>query len=286
MSIRAFLFYICIMLSDSPIGIFDSGFGGLTVFKSIKERLSDHDFIYLGDNARAPYGDRSHQTVYEFTLEAVEWLMKQGCPLIILACNTASAKALRDIQQKDLPRLGADKRVLGVIRPTAEVIGEYSQTGTVGILGTKGTVSSGSYLMEINKFYPELNVYQQACPLWVHMIEHYLYDTDIVENIVKKDLKKLLSQSDEIDTVLLGCTHYPILQEQIDRNLPKGIRSISQGDIVADSLVDYLHRHPEMDERITKKGSMQFFTTDSPDNFDEQATRFFGQTVSSKNVHL
>lgn len=286
MSIRAFLFYICIMLGDSPIGIFDSGFGGLTVFRSIKERLPDHDFIYLGDNARAPYGDRSHQTVYEFTLEAVEWLMKQGCPLIILACNTASAKALRDIQQKDLPTLGADKRVLGVIRPTAEVIGEYSQTGTVGILGTKGTVSSGSYLMEINKFYPELNVYQQACPLWVHMIEHYLYDTDIVEKIVKKDLKKLLSQSDEIDTVLLGCTHYPILQEQIDRNLPKGIRSISQGDIVAESLVDYLYRHPEMDERITKKGSMQFFTTDSPDNFDEQATRFFGQTVSSKNVHL
>lgn len=286
MSIRAFLFYICIMQGNHPIGIFDSGFGGLTVFKSIKEKLPDYDYIYLGDNARAPYGDRSHETVYEFTLEAVEWLMKQGCPLIILACNTASAKALRNIQQKDLPRLGADKRVLGVIRPTAEVIGEYSKTGSVGILGTKGTVSSGSYLLEIEKFYPNLNVYQQACPLWVHMIEHYLYDTDIVENIVKKDLEKLLEQSHDIDTVLLGCTHYPILQEQINRYLPHGVRSIAQGDIVADSLVDYLQRHPEMEQQLTKKGNMQFFTTDSPDNFDEQATRFFGQQVHSEHLHL
>src|SRR5471030_2695957 len=248
------------MQPGKPIGIFDSGYGGLTVFRSIFQQLPGYDYIYLGDTARAPYGNRSFQSIHQYTWECVQWLFAQGCPLVILACNTASAKALRTIQQLDLKNEDPSKRVLGVIRPTAEVIGNYTKTKEIGVLGTKGTVQSGSYLIEIDHFFPDVKVYQQACPLWVPLIENGEYDKPGADYFVASYLDQILAQSANIDTILLACTHYPLLQEKIKAYLPGHIQIISQGDIVAKSLIDYLTRHPEMENKLTKGGTQQFFT--------------------------
>ncbi|RYU91102.1 glutamate racemase [Mucilaginibacter terrigena] len=275
------------MLPGSPIGVFDSGIGGLTVFRSIVEQLPGYDYVYLGDNGRAPYGNRSFNTIHQYTWECVQWMFKQGCPLVILACNTASAKALRTIQQQDMPKANADKRVLGVIRPTAEVIGSYTKTKQIGVLGTKGTVQSGSYLLEIEHFAPELKVYQQACPLWVPLIENGEYNKPGADYYVQLYLDQLMQQSPDIDTILLACTHYPLLQEKIKAHLPAHINVVAQGDIVATSLVDYLQRHPEMEQRLTKTGHRDFYTTidDTPD-FDHHASQFFGNEVKSEFVDV
>ncbi|MDB5007275.1 MAG: murI [Mucilaginibacter sp.] len=270
------------MVNNKPIGIFDSGYGGLTVFRSIFQELPQHDYIYLGDTARAPYGNRSFQTIHQYTWECVQWLFKQGCPLVILACNTASAKALRTIQQQDLKNEDPSKRVLGVIRPTAEVIGDYTKTNEIGVLGTKGTVQSGSYPIEIGHFFPDLKVYQQACPLWVPIIENGEHDKPGADYFVKKYLEQLLAQSPDIDTLLLACTHYPLLQEKIRQFVPANIQIVSQGDIVAKSLVDYLQRHPEMDDKLTKNSTQHFFTTtDDTADFDHYAEIFFSAPVKS-----
>jgi glutamate racemase len=270
------------MLHNKPIGIFDSGYGGLTVFRSIFQQLPGYDYIYLGDTARAPYGNRSFQTIHQYTWECVQWLFEQGCPLVILACNTASAKALRTIQQKDLQNEDPSKRVLGVIRPTAEVIGDYTKTKEIGVLGTKGTVQSGSYKIEIRHFFPDIKVHQQAAPLWVPLIENGEYDKPGADYFVKKYLDQILAQSANIDTILLGCTHYPLLQEKIKAYLPGHIQIISQGDIVAKSLIDYLTRHPEMENKLTKGGTQQFFTTtDDTADFDHYAEIFFSGPVKS-----
>ena len=275
------------MADKQPIGIFDSGYGGLTVFRSIEKLLPNYDFIYLGDNARAPYGNRSFNTIHQYTLEGVQALFDLGCPLVILACNTASAKALRTIQQRDLPNIDPTKRVLGVIRPTAEVIGNFSGSKEIGVLGTKGTVQSGSYLMEINHFFPEVKVYQQACPLWVPLIENAEYDQPGADYFVKKYLDQVLAQSDKIDTLLLACTHYPLLKAKIEVYLPDHIRVVPQGDIVAASLVDYLHRHPEMVSRLSKRSTQRFFTTsDDTMDFDHHASLFYGEPVRSEFMPL
>lgn len=273
-------------MSHSPIGIFDSGYGGLTVFRSIAEKLPQYDYIYLGDNARAPYGTRSFETVYQYTLECVQWLFEQGCPLVILACNTASAKALRNIQQVDLPRQFPDKRVLGVIRPTAEVIGHYTKSKSVGILATPGTVKSESYRLEIEKFFPDITVFQQACPLWVPLIENNAFDTPAASLIIEQDIEKLLNQSKNIDTILLACTHYPVLMSQIKRMLPHPLQIISQGTIVAESLADYLKRHPEMETRLSQNASQSFYTTDDALDFETHAPLFFGSSVHAKHVRI
>src|ERR1700750_421368 len=230
------------MLNNNPIGIFDSGIGGLTVFRSIATQLPGYDYIYLGDNSRAPYGNRSFKTIHQYTWECVQLLFDMGCPLVILACNTASAKALRTIQQQDLQACDPTKRVLGVIRPTAEVIGNYTQTKEIGVLGTKGTVQSESYLIEIGNFFPDLKVHQQACPLWVPLIENGEHDKPGADYFVKEYLDKILAQSPNIDTLLLACTHYPLLLDKINAYLPDHVTAIPQGDIVAASLVDYLKR--------------------------------------------
>lgn len=273
-------------MQSHPIGIFDSGYGGLTVFRSIREKLPQYDYIYLGDNARAPYGNRSFETVYEYTLECVEWLFRMGCPLIILACNTASAKALRTIQQRDLPAQYPEKRVLGVIRPTAEVIGDYTKTRHIGVLGTKGTISSGSYLLEIEHFFPDVTVHQLACPMWVPLIESNEYDGESADYFVKKYLNELFAQSSEIDTVLLACTHYPLLMDKIKKHLPSEVRVVAQGNIVARSLEDYLQRHQEIESRLTQKGNIRFFTTDDPKDFNEHASIFFGSEITAKHLDL
>lgn len=274
------------MSSGKPIGIFDSGIGGLTVFRSIAEQLPGYDYIYLGDNSRAPYGNRSFNTIHQYTWECVQWLFKTDCQLVILACNTASAKALRTIQQQDLMGLDPSKRVLGVIRPTAEVIGDLSITKEIGVLGTTGTVQSESYPIEIKKFFPDLKVYQQACPLWVPLIESGEYEKPGADYLIKQYLDELMAQSANIDTVLLACTHYPLIQDKIEAYLPGNIKVIAQGDIVANSLVDYLQRHPEMEQQLSKNGSKQFFTTDDTTEFDRHASRFFSAQVSSSFVSV
>ena len=269
-----------------PIGVFDSGYGGLTVLKEIVHTLPQYDYLYLGDNARAPYGTRSFETVYEYTLECVQWLFSQGCSLVILACNTASAKALRTIQQTYLPTIDASKRVLGVIRPTAEVLGNYSTTKHIGILATNGTVQSQSYPIEIEKFYPSIQVYQQACPMWVPLIENNEQHTEGANYFIKKDVQNLLQQNATIDTILLACTHYPLLTESIQQLVAKNITILSQGKIVANSLKDYLGRHPEIDNNCSKNQQMQFYTTDSTHDFDNHAINFFGKNVKSSNLSL
>jgi len=275
------------MAGKQPIGIFDSGIGGLTVFRSIAAQLPDYDYIYLGDNSRAPYGNRSFNTIHQYTWECVQSLFQQGCPLIVLACNTASAKALRTIQQKDMKSLDPSKRVLGVIRPTAEVIGEYSNTKEIGVLGTVGTVKSESYLIEIKKFFPDLKVYQQACPLWVPLVESGEYEKPGSDYFIQEYLDELMRQSTHIDTILLACTHYPLLQDKIEEHLPKGIKVIAQGDIVAKSLVDYLKRHPELEQKLTKTGTREFYTTtDDTAEFDHHASRFFSAPVKSTFVSV
>jgi glutamate racemase len=275
------------MRESQPIGIFDSGIGGLTVFRSIAEQLPGYDYVYLGDNSRAPYGNRSFNTIHQYTWECVQWLFKQGCPLVILACNTASAKALRTIQQKDMKVLDASKRVLGVIRPTAEVIGDFSSTKNIGVLGTVGTVRSESYPIEIKKFFPELKVYQQACPLWVPLVESGEYEKPGSDYLIQEYLDQLMTQSPDIDTILLACTHYPLLQDKIKAHLPDNINVIAQGDIVAQSLVDYLQRHPELEQKLSKTGKRRFYTTtDDTVEFDHHASRFFSAPVKSSFVSV
>ena len=273
-------------MNHHPIGIFDSGYGGLTVLRSIVEKLPAYDYIYLGDNARTPYGTRSFETVYHYTLECVQWLFAQGCPLIVLACNTASAKALRTIQQKDLPRIAPQNRVLGVIRPTTEKIGTFTKTKAVGILATKGTVLSDSYVIETKKFFPDTEVYQHACPMWVPLVENNEHSGPGADYFVQKDIHELLSLSGKIDTVLLACTHYPLLSDKIRKYLPSGIQLISQGDIVADSLAGYLKRHSEIENRCSKNASLSFYTTDAPADFDAHAGIFFGKAVKAVHTSL
>lgn len=274
-------------VEKGTIGVFDSGLGGLTVLKEMVKALPGHRFVYLGDNARAPYGPRSFDTVYQYTLEAVSWLFAQGCPLVILACNTASAKALRTIQQRDLPKLkDPGKRVLGVIRPTTEVIGDYTETGHIGILGTQGTIDSGSYLIEIGKAFPEVHVYQQACPDWVPLVESGAYLDDSADATVRACLEQLAAKSEKIDTLLLACTHYPLLMPRIRKMLPAQVQVVSQGQIVAESLVAYLKRHPEMASRLAQEQGISFFTTGSLDQFNDQAAAFWGSAVEAQRALL
>lgn len=277
-------------LSDStlhkPIGIFDSGYGGLTVFKAIAEKLPGYDYIYLGDNSRAPYGNRSFDTVHNYTLQCVKWFFEQGCPLVILACNTASAKALRTIQQKDLPSIAPAHRVLGVIRPTAEIIGKYTRTGKVGVMGTTGTISSDSYKIEIGHFFPDVQVFQQACPMLVPLIENGEQETEGADYFVKKYVDALLAQSPGIDTILLACTHYPLVEARIRKFLPTGIEVISQGQIVADSLANYLDRHAEIETKVSRNGVTRYYTTDDAAEFDMKGSLFRGDIVRSEHVSL
>ena len=273
-------------MASAPIGVFDSGYGGLTILKELKQQLPEYDYIYLGDNARAPYGPRSYDTVYQYTLEAVNWFFKQGCSLVILACNTASAKALRTIQQKDLPKIAPDKRVLGVIRPTTEILGTLSATNQVGILGTTGTIQSDSYPLELAKFFPELQVFQQACPLWVPLIENGEHTHPGADYFVQLYLDQLFAQSSQIDTLLLACTHYPLLADKIKQHLPNGVNLVTQGAIVAQSLAKYLENHPAMAQQCSQQGKLQFYTTDNAEAFEKQASLFFGQKVEAKHTDL
>ena len=270
----------------SPIGIFDSGYGGLTVLKELVNTLPQYDYLYLGDNARAPYGSRSYETVYEYTLECVKALFNQGCELVILACNTASAKALRTIQQKDLPIIAPNKRVLGVIRPTTELLGNFTKTKEVGIFATNGTVNSQSYVIEIKKFFSDIKVFQEACPMWVPLIENNELDGVGANYFVEKHVQQLFQQSQNIDTVVLGCTHYPLLKSLIEKHLPKNVQILTQGSIVANGLKDYLMRHPEMETRLSKNTQQDFFTTDSTELFDIHASLFYGQGMKSKHLNL
>ncbi len=269
-----------------PIGIFDSGYGGLTVFREIAAKLPQYDYIYFGDNARAPYGVRSFDTIYKYTLECVRHLFDMGCHLIILACNTASAKALRTIQQHDLPEYGPGYRVLGVIRPTTEIIGRITHSGHVGIMATTGTVQSESYVLEIHKFFPELKVFQQACPMWVPLIENNEHEGPGADFFVRKYVDELLEQSDKIDTIILGCTHYPLMQNKIRACVPGQIQLLAQGEIVADRLVDYLNRHPELEALCSREGQYTFYTTETPEVFDAKAQWFYGQTIRSRHFEL
>ena len=271
---------------SKKIGVFDSGYGGLTVLKEIVKQLPQYDYLYLGDNARAPYGTRSFETVYEYTLECVKKLFELDCELVLLACNTASAKALRTIQQKDLPTLAPNKRVLGVIRPTTEIVGNYTKTNVVGVLGTSGTISSNSYPIEIEKFYPQLKVVQEACPMWVPLVENNEFEGEGADYFIQKNLHSLLEKGKDIDTIILGCTHYPLLINKIKKYLPEGIKLISQGEIVATSLIDYLNRHSEIELQLSKGKSIQYLTTDSSENFDKAASIFVGEKIHSKHIDL
>ncbi len=270
----------------NPIGVFDSGYGGLTVLREFLAKLPEYDYIYLGDNARAPYGNRSFHTVYEYTLQAVEWLFSQGCHLVILACNTASAKALRSIQQNDLQRFDSGRRVLGVIRPSVEAIHEYTSSRHVGVLGTIGTVLSNSYPLEINKLHDDIVVYQHACPMWVPLIENDEYLSPGADYFIQKDLNALVSQSDEMDTIILGCTHYPLIADRIAHFLPSHKKIISQGNIVAEKLADYLQRHPEMERKCSKNKTRRFVTTDSVESFELRGAKFLGESFSAEQIHL
>jgi len=273
-------------MNKNPIGVFDSGYGGLTVLKEICKLLPEYDFIYLGDNARAPYGPLPFKTVYEYTLQAVEWFFEQGCPLVILACNTASAKALRTIQQNDLPNLDSSKRVLGVIRPTSEIINKFSSSKHIGILATVGTVQSNSYVLEIQKFHPEIVVSQLASPQWVNLVESGKQDSTEADEPVKNNIKNLLDMDDKIDCILLACTHYPLLLNKIKQFVPANITIISQGEIVADSLKKYLNNHQKLDDLCSKTKKRLFFTTGDEINFNEHASSFFGEPVTAGKINL
>lgn len=275
-----------ISAKTGPIGVFDSGYGGLTILRQMRQMLPQYDYLYLGDNARAPYGPRSFDIVYQFTLEAVEKLFSRGCQLVILACNTASAKALRSIQQKDLPRIDPERRVLGVIRPTAECIGTITQTRHVGIFATVGTIKSESYVMEINKIYPDIHVTGEPCPMWVPLIENNEYDSPGADYFVEKRIGNLLRRDPEIDSIILGCTHYPLLLDKILKYAPRGVRIIPQGEYVANSLKNYLQRHPEMDARCSKGGQCHYLTTESTDKFQESAQMFLHENVDVEKVTL
>ncbi|MBD5262282.1 MAG: glutamate racemase [Bacteroides sp.] len=273
-------------ISLGPIGVFDSGYGGLTILRELRKRLPEYDYLYFGDNARAPYGSRSFEVIYRYTLEAVRELFARGCPLVILACNTASAKALRSIQQNDLPGIDPTRRVLGVIRPTVEILDRVTVSGHVGVLGTPGTVASESYVMETEKLFPDMKVAQQACPLWVPIVENSEADGDGADYFVKKYIEELMARDPEIDTFVLACTHYPLLIDKIRRYAPAGVRILEQGRLVADSLKDYLRRHPEMERRLGKSGTVEFLTSENPDKFDSLASVFTHQKVKSRRCAL
>lgn len=272
--------------NPGPIGVFDSGYGGLTILHGIRQRLPEYDFMYLGDNARAPYGSRSFEVVYQFTRQAVLRLFSMGCQLVILGCNTASAKALRSIQQRDLPQWDENRRVLGIIRPTAEVIGQLTTSRHVGLLATPGTILSGSYEMEIAKLFPDIKLSGVGCPLWASIVEANEADSPGADYFVKKRIDMLMRKDPEIDAVILGCTHYPLLMSSIVKHVPTGVRIIPQGEYVANSLRDYLNRHTAMDERLTKNGTCQYFTTESEDKFEETAQIFLHEKVNVKHVDL
>ena len=272
--------------APGPIGIFDSGYGGLTILHGIRQLLPEYDYLYLGDNARTPYGTRSFEVVYEFTRQAVIKLFEMGCHLVILGCNTASAKALRSIQQNDLPSWDADRRVLGVIRPTAEVIGSLTHNRHVGIFATEGTIKSESYNMEIQKLYPDIQVSGVACPFWVPLVEYNEADSPGADYFVKKRIDQLLRLDPQIDTVILGCTHYPLLLPKIHKYMPRGIRIIAQGEYVASSLQSYFQRHPDMEQRCTKNGQTRYLTTENPERFKEQAQIFLHEDIEVENVVL
>ena len=270
-----------------PIGIFDSGYGGLTIWDKICKRLPEYDYAYVGDNARAPYGNRSYEIVYEFTLQAVRWLFKQNCQLIILACNTASAKALRTIQLKDLPCIDPQRRVLGVIRPTVENIGRITRTRHVGILGTPGTISSGSYPLEIKKLYPDIIVESEACPMWVPLIENNEHDKPGSDYFVQQHINNILSRDPLIDTIILACTHYPLLKNKIHAFLPKSIKLVAQGKLIAESLEDYLHRHPDLEARCSKNATSRFYTTESEQKFATMASLFLkGKKIDTERINI
>lgn len=260
-----------------PIGVFDSGYGGLTILDKIRKQMPEYDYLYLGDNARTPYGPRSFEVVYEFTLQAVKKLFELGCPLVILACNTASAKALRTIQQTNLPVIDPTRRVLGVIRPTAECIDQLTKSRHIGILATSGTIKSESYLMEIHKLFPDVTVTGEACPMWVPLVENNEYDSEGSDYFVQKHIRQLLDKDPGIDTLILGCTHYPLLMKKIRQFTPPHVQIVAQGEYVAHSLQDYLTRHPEMDERCTKGGTCRFLTTENSSKFEESASIFLRQ---------
>ena len=272
--------------TPGPIGVFDSGYGGLTILDKIREVLPEYDYIYLGDNARAPYGTRSFEVVYEFTRQAVNKLFDMGCHLVILACNTASAKALRSIQMNDLPGIDPARRVLGVIRPTVECVGEIRKNQHIGVLATAGTIKSESYPLEIHKLFPEIQVSGTACPMWVSLVENNESQDEGADYFIQKYINQLLSKDPQIDTVILGCTHFPILLPKIRQYIPEHISVIAQGEYVAESLKDYLKRHPEMDAKCTKNGNCQFYTTEAEEKFSESASTFLKQQISVKHITL
>ncbi|MFC2137374.1 glutamate racemase [Bacteroidota bacterium] len=267
-----------------PIGIFDSGFGGLSVFKEIKKILPQYDYIYLGDNARYPYGTRSFDIVYKYTMEAVKFLFNKGCWLIILACNTASAKALRTIQQNDLPKIHSGKRVLGVLRPTVEIIDKYTKSNHIGIFGTEGTIASNSYTIEINKFFPEIIITQEACPMWVPLVENNEHNSDGADYFVKQHVNNLIKKDNKIDSIILGCTHYPFLIPKLKKYIPKLISIISQDTIVAESLKEYLIRHPEIDEKCSKGKKRIYYTTGDPDSFSNKGSKYMNENIKTNRI--
>ena len=276
------------MLSSKPgpIGVFDSGYGGLTILHGIRQQLPQYDYLYLGDNARAPYGPRSFDVVYEFTRQAVLRLFEMGCHLVILGCNTASAKALRTIQQRDLPQWDPDRRVLGVIRPTAEVIGDLTKSRHIGVLATEGTIKSESYNLEIQKLYPDITVSGVACPFWVPLVEYNEADSPGADYFVKKRIDQIMALDPQIDAIILGCTHYPLLMPKILKYLPKGVHIVSQGEYVASSLQSYLERHPQIEQRCAKNGETRYLTTENPAKFKEQAQIFLNEAVEVDNITL
>ena len=272
--------------APGPIGIFDSGYGGLTILHGIRHLLPQYDYLYLGDNARTPYGTRSFEVVYEFTRQAVIRLFELGCHLVVLGCNTASAKALRSIQQNDLPQLDPNRRVLGVIRPTAEVIGSLTHSRHIGIFATEGTIKSESYNLEIHKLFPDIQVSGVACPFWVPLVEYNEADSPGADYFVKKRVDQLMRMDPEIDTIILGCTHYPILLPKIHKYIPRGIRIVSQGEYVAESLKHYFERHPEIEQRCTKNGQVHYLTTENQEKFKESAQLFLHEPVEVENITL
>lgn len=271
----------------APIGIFDSGYGGLTILRQIRALLPQYDYLYLGDNARAPYGTRSFEIVYEFTLQAVRRLFDMGCPLVILACNTASAKALRTIQQKDLPTIDPTRRVLGIIRPTAEVVGELSATRHIGVVATPGTIRSHTYELEVAKLHPDMQVTGEACPMWVPLVENAEYDSPGADYFVEKRIGNLLRHDPLIDTIILGCTHYPLLLDKILKYTPREVRIVPQGEYVANSLKDYLQRHTDMEKRLTQGSTTRFLTTEEAITFSQSASIFLGDShIEAERITL
>lgn len=273
-------------MDNGPIGVFDSGYGGLTILRDIVKAMPGYDYLYLGDNARAPYGTRSFDIVYRFTLEAVRYLFSRGCRLVILGCNTASAKALRTIQQNDLPLIDPSRRVLGVIRPTVEKLGEMTTNGHIGIFGTPGTINSRSYDIEIQKFHPGYHVTGHSCPMWVPLVENSEASSPGADYFVKQEVDRLMESDPDIDTIVLACTHYPLLIDKIRHYVPGRVKVITQGELTAESLVDYLRRHPEMEERCSKGGEVTYLTTESAGKFSDMATLFVGKSVTATQISL